>query len=231
MKVLVTGKSGFVGKHVVKCLLDRGIELSNDFTDRPAAVIHLAWGGLPNYENASHLEHAQWQCDLLDAMLADEIKNITVAGTCLETVAIPPAYGMAKTFVREFLMSKLPRAKWVRLWYLHGPGQRRECLVPSLAEAMNRGDEVFKVIDGSRDFMDVREVAARLVDVALQTEVNGIMDCCTGNAVPVAEFCRQFVGDHPIRIEPGYPIPWYEPKVFSGNPSKISLVHEHHPAS
>lgn len=86
MKVLVTGASGFVGRHVVTHLLERGhrvtalardagkaqglvwfdrVEfLSGDvhadrLPDRlelPDAVIHLAWPGLPNYRDLFHFE-------------------------------------------------------------------------------------------------------------------------------------------------------------------------------
>ncbi|OHX36470.1 epimerase [Methylomonas sp. LWB] len=86
MKVLVTGANGFVGRHVVTQLLERGhrvtalardagkaqglawfdrVEfLSGDVhADRlpdglgqPDAVIHLAWPGLPNYRDLFHFE-------------------------------------------------------------------------------------------------------------------------------------------------------------------------------
>lgn len=87
MRIAVTGASGFIGRHVTHCLLERGAEvvavtrcarniafthpnlsiLESDLTrlDTTAlkviascdSLIHLAWDGLPNYLNAKHLEY------------------------------------------------------------------------------------------------------------------------------------------------------------------------------
>ena len=86
MKVAVTGASGFVGKHVLGALLQRGVEVvavtrmasrlasvnnmvrvvetdiahsRTDFFEamgRPDILIHLAWDGLPNYMSLHHFE-------------------------------------------------------------------------------------------------------------------------------------------------------------------------------
>jgi len=86
MKVAVTGASGFVGRHVLPALLERGVEIvavtrdvkrlaglnesicvvemniadsSHDCFDRlgkPDILIHLAWAGLPNYASLHHFE-------------------------------------------------------------------------------------------------------------------------------------------------------------------------------
>lgn len=86
MKIAVTGATGFVGRHVVAALLDRGVApalLGRDFSDTPAAwkdlpmvgadigngavglferlgrpdvLIHLAWSGLPAYRSSHHFE-------------------------------------------------------------------------------------------------------------------------------------------------------------------------------
>lgn len=86
MKVLVTGASGFVGRHVVARLLERGHRVTAlardadkaqglawfdrvefltcdihadrlpDRLEQADAVIHLAWPGLPNYRDLFHFE-------------------------------------------------------------------------------------------------------------------------------------------------------------------------------
>ena len=86
MKVAVTGASGFVGQHILACLLKRDVEIvavSRDVNrlarfskdvqtlemdisstpsdcfekmGRPDALIHLAWEGLPNYKSLHHFE-------------------------------------------------------------------------------------------------------------------------------------------------------------------------------
>ena len=89
MKVAITGGTGFVGRYVVKELLDRGLEvsvlttcpeniqqfhwrdkvkiikvdinvpISKEFLIQLSGIqklIHLAWTGLPNYNNPIHYE-------------------------------------------------------------------------------------------------------------------------------------------------------------------------------
>ena len=86
MKIAVTGASGFIGRHVLACLVARSVEtiaitrnrsrLSDwqsqvqvieldigsfgadiyERLGRPDALIHLAWEGLPNYKSLHHFE-------------------------------------------------------------------------------------------------------------------------------------------------------------------------------
>ena len=139
VKVAVTGASGFVGRHVVAALERAGITptlwvrpssslpaasadhrvVRVDVLDppaqlfaklgRPDALIHLAWGGLPNYQSLHHFEQelpAHYR--LLKDLVRDGLQNLVVAGTCFEygmqsgplgeTMAAVPAnpYGLAK---------------------------------------------------------------------------------------------------------------------------------------
>lgn len=208
LKIYVTGRGGFVGRHVTDAIMDSKHALVGNLGAAPDAIIHLAWAGLPNYDSAEHYQNIAWQYDLLKTAAESGVQNITVAGTCLELAPRPPHYALAKIALRAKLEALQIRLKWVRLPYLYGDGQRPECLLPQLRAAVARGDKTFRVIAGSRDFMDVRAAAKFLVYRAELDSGSCAVDC-RGNYERVADFCRRHV-PQAIEIAEDYPLPPWE---------------------
>lgn len=220
-EVLVTGSTGFVGRHVVQVLKNRGCEVVTDLEQDPEAVIHLAWAGLPNYENAAHFRNIGWQIEFLRRAVLHGVTNITIAGTCLETLDILMPYSIAKLALRSLAFELLPSTKWARLWYLYGEGQNENCLLPRLRKVKSGGE--FSIIDGERDFMAVHEAAEHIVDIALQVKVTGIIDVCTGIPESVHSFCRRHAPG-PVKFFKNYMRPYYEPFSFFGNARKLNTI-------
>ncbi|HXB33207.1 MAG TPA: NAD(P)-dependent oxidoreductase [Puia sp.] len=212
----------------------------------PDVMIHLAWEGLPHYRSGFHLEinfprHAAFLGNLVRHGLGD----LTVAGTCLEygmqegclredMPSFPGnPYAKAKDDLRKFLLElQLEHSftlKWVRLFYLYGKGQNPGSLVPQLERALQNGDKVFNMSGGEqvRDFLPVEEVADYLIKVALQPEITGIINVCSGKPVSIKQFIENYLssvqGD--IALNLGYyPYPDYEPMRFWGDARKLNLI-------
>lgn len=209
MKVLVTGQSGFVGRQVVALLRHRG-DLVVTLPDNQAdAMIHLAWEGLPNYESAAHFSNVDWQFEMITDAVKAGLTNITVAGTCLEVVATPPAYALAKLELHRRLKELPIELKWLRLPYLCGEGQPEHCLLPSLHRAINKGDSQFHVAPTSHVFMDVREAAWCLCS-ATKLTVGGVFDFTDKTPEPVADFCRRNMPFSAIALVEDYPLASWE---------------------
>jgi dTDP-6-deoxy-L-talose 4-dehydrogenase (NAD+) len=212
----------------------------------PEAVIHLAWGGLPNYASAHHLEvELPAHRSFLGALVEAGLPCLTVAGTCLEyglregaldeSLPTSPvtAYGRAKDALRGDLerhrAARPFRLTWARLFYLYGAGQAQGSLVPQLEAAIARGDPVFDMSGGEqrRDYLPVGEAARYLVALALNERDNGVVNVCSGAPISVRELAEGVVARHrsPIRLNLGrYPYPDYEPMAFWGDRHKLDRI-------
>ena len=76
---------------LARCTAVVGLDLSSlppdpfETIGRPDTVIHLAWGGLPNYKSMRHLEHElPVQYEFLKALVVGGLRSLIVTGTCLE---------------------------------------------------------------------------------------------------------------------------------------------------
>ena len=273
MRVALTGARGFIGRHLVRELEKRAIsptlvvrpgavvpaglppdrivwmDIADPQTDaydrlgRPEVLLHLAWGGLPNYASPHHLERElPMQRAFLASLLTAGLGALTVTGTCFEygmksgalSEDLPTspvtAYGKAKDQLRidlEGMRRIRPfRLTWARLFYLYGEGQAAGSLLPQLEAAIARGDPEFNMSGGDqlRDYLPVEEAAADLVELALNGRDNGVVNVCSGRPVSVRRLVEDVVARHgsSIRLNLGYfPYPEYEPMEFWGDRSKL----------
>ncbi len=273
MKLAVTGASGFIGRHVLAELERRDLSAtvllrpaspvpafvqrhrvvqldiaeadSNAFelAGCPDVLIHLAWGGLPNYKSLHHFEQelpAQYR--FLKAMVGAGLRHAVVSGTCFEygmqsgplseDMPITPAnpYGLAKDMLRrqlEHLQREQPFAlTWARLFYLHGEGQAPSSLLPLLKRAVERGDKTFPMSGGEqlRDYLSATKVAAHLVALALGPGDCGVVNICSGRPTSVRALVEGWIAENGWPITPAlghFPYPDHEPMAFWGDRSKL----------
>jgi nucleoside-diphosphate-sugar epimerase len=271
-RIALTGASGFVGQHVLHELQARGIPTlvlgrrpvtvgigewrrmdlhdpdrsTIDAIGACTAMIHLAWGGLPNYDQRHHLET---ELPAHQAFLAGSISSglpaLVVSGTCLEygmqegelhesQPALPSVpYAQAKDRLRIFLERQRElrsfRMSWARLFYVYGCGQSPRSLWPLLQAAIDRGDSVFPMSAGQqvRDFLPIGEVARSLVDMAVRALDCGVVNLSSGKPMTVERQVRAWISDRGASIEPElgrYPYPAYEPFRFWGSTSKREAI-------
>jgi dTDP-6-deoxy-L-talose 4-dehydrogenase (NAD+) len=276
VRVAVTGASGFVGRYVLAELERCHVEIyavtrdARRLSNMPAGVhvvemdialpgedvfmrmgspdilIHLAWGGLPNYKSLHHFEselpkHYRFLKMLIEAGLP----SVLVTGTCFEygmqsgvlTDDIRPCptnpYGYAKDALRqqlEFLKSaKQFNLAWTRLFYMYGEGQLSSSLFSMLKDSVSRGDTVFSMSGGEqlRDYLSVAEVAHGIVRLALSGSYNGTINICSGKPISVRRLVEQWLkeNDWEMQLSLGsYSYPDYEPMAFWGDPTKLQKI-------
>ena len=276
MKICVSGATGFIGKHVVSELISTSAQVSGiirsernklqsetvdwvnlDIADlpeenifeligRPDVLIHLAWGGLPNYKSLYHFEtELPIQYAFIKRLVSEGLKSIVVSGTCFEfgllsgqlseTDNLLPSssYGLAKYILLQqlqFLQKQTPfNLTWARLFYMFGEGQAGNSLLPQLESAIQSGEKSFNMSGGEqlRDYMPVNEVASQLVKLAQKQQDLGVVHVCSGKPISVRSLVENIIHSNgwEIKLNLGYyPYTDYEPMAFWGDKTKLNSL-------
>ena len=216
-------------------------------------IAHLAWTGLPNYQALFHFErNLPLDYAFLKRVVEAGVNQVLVTGTCFEyglqsgplseAVAAQPntPYGLAKHTLRLFLEA-LQRERpftlqWARLFYLHGEGQNPNSLLASLDRAIDAGDPQFNMSAGDqlRDYLEISQAASLLASLIARRDVEGVINCCSGQPVSVRALVEQHVRQRQssIALNLGhYGYSAHEPMAFWGVAQRISqLAGEEHAA-
>ena len=214
----------------------------------PEAIIHLAWSGLPNYEDLFHFEkNLPADYSFLKALVEGGARHLLIAGTCLEygmqsgalTETMPTMpnnpYALAKDTLRKFLeklQHKYPFIlQWCRLFYMYGKGQNSKSLLAQLDNAISKGKSSFNMSGGEqlRDYLPVETVASRLVVLLEHSRLNGAINICSGNPISVRSLVEQHLLKRGANIDLNlgyYSYPEYEPMAFWGDTKFFNLKTE-----
>jgi nucleoside-diphosphate-sugar epimerase len=283
-RFLVTGATGFIGRHLVKILSDRGhivVAVARGTPDTRLlgwgnsveciphdiaapihdprvifgdidAVIHLAWSGLPNYNDSFHYEKNLFDSyAFLKKIIQAGYRRVFVSGTCFEyglhsgelaeSLEGTPvtAYGLAKQCLFRFLKS-LQRFEtfqliWGRLFYLYGEGQNPKSLLCQLQQAIEREDDEFLMSGGEqlRDYLLIQDACTIIADLLEIEKDVGAVNICSGKPRSVRSFVESWLRDHgkSIGLKLGhYPYVDYEPLAFWGSRSKLDRLLQTLPA-
>lgn len=220
-----------------------------EYFQKPDLLIHLAWEGLPNYKSSFHLEqNLPRHFSFLSSLIHQGLKDITITGTCFEygmqegclreDMPVYPAnaYAQAKNQLREQVEQlKEEQAfvlKWIRLFYMYGEGQNPNSILTQLEAALQRGDQIFNMSGGEqlRDYLPVEKAAENIVQIALQKNIEGVINCCSGIPISIKQLVNKYLEkkNATIQLKLGYyPYPDFEPMAFWGDTTKLkSIVNE-----
>ena len=276
MKIAITGATGFIGQHVRNALgktdhdvvlVARRSEQAGEITGResvvvadlhqertdwfelfgkPDAVLHLAWGGLPNYMDEYHVEvELPMQSKFLKALIESGLRKLVVTGTCYEYGMSSGAlsedqetnpntpYGIAKDSLKkeifELQQSKNFDLTWARIFYPYGEGQSENSLYSQLKNAILSNQE-FLMGNGRQvlDFIQVEKVASSLLSLLTSCTNLGVVNIGSGKPQTVAAFVQEQIRIFQSDLVPSFgsiPDREYESVSFWSDNSRLdSLV-------
>ena len=168
---------------------------------RPTHILHLAWIMSPPQEYWKSQANIAWAA--ASSHLAKTFADLggerfVGIGTCVEyantatarseflTPTLPDTlYGKAKLAASNSIMAMSQAfgfsAAWCRPFYLLGPGEAQERLIPSACRALEK-NEFFQPMSGKRilDYMDVRDTAAAITRILFDESLTGVFNIASG---------------------------------------------------
>jgi dTDP-6-deoxy-L-talose 4-dehydrogenase (NAD+) len=214
-----------------------------DYLGRPDVLLHLAWGGLPNYLDSYHVEvELSLQTKFLSRVISSGLTNLVVTGTCYEYGLTSGAlvesqetnpntpYGIAKDRLRKSLSDMRSEFEfeltWARIFYPYGDGQSEMSIYSQLRTAMLNGDQQFKMGSGKQvlDFISVEKVASTLVSLSTRCTGVGLVNIGSGEPQSVLDFVKDQIRVLGAQLEPlvgALPDRNFESQSFWADASKL----------
>ena len=261
MRVLVTGANGFLGRGIVKELLNMGYDVAAAGHDvskvddratlypcdifevqdpwnafgKPDILLHLAWrDGFKHYSDA-HIEDLPRHYLFLKSFADSGLQTIAVMssmhevgrfeGMITEDSPCNPItpYGISKNALKELTrMLCCQNDKvflWLRGYYVVKNDADGSSLFSKIIQAEKQGMKTFPFTDGEArlDFQDYEKYCRYTALAAVQNQVTGVIEICSGHPEKLADRVERFIKENKLHIRPEY-------GAFPNRPYDNSLV-------
>ena len=211
----------------------------------PDACVHMAWRDGFVHNSHAHMGDLSRHYNFLTTMLDGGLRQLTVMGTMHEigyhegaidekTPCNPISmYGIAKDALRKstqlFIGAKDIVFQWLRAFYIYGDDKRNNSIFAKLLLAAEEGKKEFPFTTGKNlyDFIHVEELADQIAACAVQSEVTGIINCCKGKPVSLADKVEEFIRENGLNIKLVYgafPDRQYDSPGIWGDSRKIERI-------
>lgn len=188
----------------------------------PDICLHLAWRNGFIHNADSHMADLSSHYSFLTKIINEGLKHLAVMGTMHEigywegaindqTPCNPISmYGIAKDALRKsmliFCKSQNCILQWLRCYYILGDDRKNNSIFCKLLAANDEGKEFFPFTSGKNqyDFIDIKILSKQISSTILQNKITGIINCCTGTPISLADKVEQFIKENNLNIKLQY---------------------------
>lgn len=223
-------------------------EYSTELEEKISTVdvcLHMAWRNGFVHNADSHIEELWEHYNFIKNVLETGVKQIAVMGTMHEigywegaidenTPTAPISkYGISKNALRQLVIEEVKNKdvvlQWLRCFYITGDDLKSNSIFAKIVKAEEEGKDTFPFTTGKNkyDFIDVDELAKQISCVVRQSKVQGIINCCSGNPMSLADRVEGFIkeNNYNIKLEYGkFPDRPYDSPAVWGDDKKIKQI-------
>lgn len=216
-----------------------------DYFNRPNHVIHLAWQDGFNHYAQSHIDNLLKHFYFIKNIIDSGCSSISIMGTAHEIgyhegkiTELTPCnplsyYGIAKNTLRQLIFTYAKDTemslKWLRAYYITGDDHNNHSVFTKILHAAQNGKKEFPFVKGSNqfDFINVSELALQIATASVQTEINGIINVCSGEPISLKDKVESFIKEKNLDIKLNYgvfPSRKYDSPVVYGDATLINKI-------
>lgn len=216
-----------------------------DELSSPDVCLHMAWKDGFIHNSDAHMEMLSKHYEFIKNITDGGLKQIAIMGTMHEvgyyegaidenTPCNPSSmYGIAKDALRRsiflLLKDKNITIQWLRAFYIYGDDKRNHSIFSKLIVAEEEKREYFPFTTGKNkyDFITVNQLSKQLSACVMQNKINGIINCCSGKPISLAEQVEGFIKEKnfKIKLQYGvYPDREYDSPAVWGDNEKIEKI-------
>ena len=220
----------------------------NDIYNRlgaPDACLHLAWRNGFVHNADTQMGDLSAHYNFITALIKQGLKHLAVMSSMHEvgywegkidenTPCNPMSqYGIAKNALRQSFTLLCSQnnvtLQWLRGYYIIGDDSKNHSIFTKICQAEAEGKKTFPFTSGKTqyDFISIHELANQISAVVMQDKVNGIINCCSGTPITLAEQVESYLKEHGFKIKLEYgafPDRPYDSPIIYGDDSKIKAI-------
>lgn len=165
----------------------------------PEILIHLAWNKIPNFDYKTSKENEAMSIKLFKFLdKYTNTKSIIVSGSCFELYPPNNSYRHfinSKLNILKYLKQKKKEKRfdfqWLRIFYIYGPNQRKDSLIPYLINSINKDYKlILKSPKNSHDFLYINDLCDCIIKCFKKNIGSNIFEVGTGKTTPIKKIIK-----------------------------------------